>query len=170
MQGNQSCSSSPQQNVMYCIRLYTFPLELKALGWSPILSSFDTIFPVSPIICSVILQLAARSVFNSPSVTPSPGVLCALSLYVAPGFGCIQRGRLGATKGTKDRCGLHNDQQISRLSDPNPTSIPPYISPRLPRPAAQSLTVAWQARKLEACCYFPPQFRRSESIYSSTGR
>lgn len=95
----------------------------------------NNMFPVSPIICSVFLRLAARSVLNSPSLAPSPGVL-GLSPHVAAEFGCVQRGRPSSTEGAEDRCGLHNGQQISRLSDLNPSSIPPYISPRLPCPDA----------------------------------
>ncbi len=95
--------------------------------------------------------------------------LWASLLHVAAEFGCVQCGRQGATEGTEDRSGLHNDQQIGCLSGPNPTSIPPYISVRLPRPAEPSFTVTWRDRELKAPCSVPLLVRTQESM-SSAGR
>lgn len=103
----------------------------------------DIIFPATPIfVLHVFFWRVARTMF-SPPLASSPGFHSkqnsVSSLHVAAGFGCVQRGRPAATEGTEDRCGLHNDQQISYLSAPNPASIPPYISLRPLRQAMPSL-------------------------------
>lgn len=44
----------------------------KHLADHPFCHYMNTIFPATPIICSVFLQLAARSMLTAPSLTPSP--------------------------------------------------------------------------------------------------
>lgn len=70
-------------------------------------------------------------------------------------FGRVRRRRPSATEGTEDRCGLHNNQQISCLSDPNPANVPAYMSPRLPRPAMPGQTVTCRATALQAHFFLP---------------
>lgn len=124
--------------MIYYIHLQAFILKLKAPLYGYHFSSYP--------------HLRAASCFfltsSQDNVQPPPRLIPWLplckqnsvsSLHVAAGFGCVQRGRPAATEGTEDRCGLHNDQQISYLSAPNPASIPPYISLRLLRQAMPSL-------------------------------
>lgn len=82
-----------------------------------------------------------------------------------PGLAASQRGRPGATEGTEDRCGLHNDHQISYLGG----SIPLASLCTSPRRAAPRFTVPWRAGEPEAPRSFPPLVRKRESM-GSAGR
>lgn len=99
--------------MIYYIHLQAFILKLKA----PLYGYHFSSYPYLRAASCFFLTSSQDNVQRPPSRLIPWLPLCkqnsVSSLHVAAGFGCVQRGRPAATEGTEDRCGLHNDQQIS---------------------------------------------------------